>query len=662
MSPVRRVRFARGGCAAACLALLGCTEDRHSDNGRMLAGAAAPPTPMSADAGVNASDATMPVEQTVDGGRPPLDGGRTFGMRPDVTFGVRRSNAPRSSARILGWVLDVSGTAVRGAAANAGGAAVASDSGGFFAIDEVYGEREADVFVHAFGESSGHVRVPIRDGETSHAVVVLAPIESVPLAEVAEAVSTPEPDAGILARVGDFTLRADAESFATPWGAPAKGPGTLRYSTPVFVTGAAAAPGSLVALTERGERERLRASAWFEVRVAQVGMELELAKPARVEVRMLPSAFVGADGGSSAPAAQRLYWFDPEQGAFVPRGEIAESAGLAQGDIDRLGHWVVGRLDASGRTNCLRLRVQDDSGAPLPFAALHVTSGEYLESAALFADAEGSACWQGVPTGALMVRAFGASGAGLASVAAEVPIEASAGTATGQCGDDPETCAQPPAIVAAPLAQTCVRGDLSINVDATVQWRASGSAEEILGSGNLERPGPFCLVVPTAAVLNFSSSSAVCNTELPPSPATPGICGVSDCLDLGEIECCNVYDLCDGAGGDEDCDGAVDEGCVCGATTCTALYQQNGCCTSAQACGRRAAVSRECLPLEQPGRDEPTCPDETIALSSTETYFPTGCCRPDGQCGLTSGWGCIARAQASDIWPIESLAPIECTY
>jgi hypothetical protein len=373
------------------------------------------------------------------------------------------------------------------------------------------------------------------------------------------------------------------------------------------------------------------------------------------------AAPASADGTPSS-AVDRLYWFDDEQGAFVERGEIVESAGMAQGEIDRLGHWAVGRFDASERTRCQRLRVQDGSGAPLPFAALHVTSSEHFESAALFAGADGSACWEGAATTQLILRAFGASGAGLTSAVTGVTIDPEASATPGACGDDPDTCAQPPVIVAGPLTQTCVRGTVTTNTGGTVQWNATSEAEQASWGGTLEQPGPFCLVVPRSAELQFSSINAHCTAELSSAGDASGICGASDCLDLGTIECCNVYDLCAVPGTDEDCDGTVDEGCVCGAGTCTD-YRQDACCTSEQVCGARAVVSRECLQLDQLGRPEPTCPGETIAISGTETYYPTGCCRPDGQCGLTSGWGCIARAQASEIWPIETpLAPMACQY
>jgi hypothetical protein len=97
---------------------------------------------------------------------------------------------------------------------------------------------------------------------------------------------------------------------------------------------------------------------------------------------------------------------------------------------------------------------------------------------------------------------------------------------------------------------------------------------------------------------------------------------------------------------------------MCGTESCPALPAQSAmlgitqCCTTDTKCGLMTPLSASCLPLNQPGGIDPSCPAFMGAMTNYQ-----GCCTPAGKCGALAGGmlGCIPNA--------DLMAPDQaCTY
>ena len=222
-------------------------------------------------------------------------------------------------------------------------------------------------------------------------------------------------------------------------------------------------------LGAQGVRVPLQASVAFEVSFEQAGMQLELARPARFELTLWFIAGSPGDAGAEH-APERLYWFDPRQGAFVERGEVIIEERVARGAIDRGGWWAIGRPQADQGATCQRVRVQDESGAPLARAAIRLGSSAGFESVYLFTGDDGSVCWQAAGESTVAMLALGAAASGLAFV--QESFWSALAPTPGTCGDTPDTCAQPAPLVARSLPRACVRGAIASLLESSVLWGA----------------------------------------------------------------------------------------------------------------------------------------------------------------------------------------------
>jgi hypothetical protein len=96
---------------------------------------------------------------------------------------------------------------------------------------------------------------------------------------------------------------------------------------------------------------------------------------------------------------------------------------------------------------------------------------------------------------------------------------------------------------------------------------------------------------------------------------------------------------------------------MCGDKTCTVsdlatTFGIAPCCTTEGECGGLGGM---CLALGQEGEPDTACPSAT-----SSGYTLSGCCRPDGQCGVDFsgvGWGCVAREDISSYMTQD--APLE---
>ena len=663
------LRTSAGAFALRALALVllpsACGGDSHEPGPPTVdAGRTAPDKPIAA------RDAGPDIFHVPPGATPSRGGDAGPAQHNANGFGVMLPTGPRSSARIRGQVMTEGLQPLSNAGASAGGAVVAIAENGFFLLDEVYGDGDADVVVRAPGFTEGRVRVPIRDDQVSYVTVVLTALRRIAIADLASATSLelpknvvedaepPLPDATL----GPLTLALPANGLVTAWGAIGKGPGSMSAVAFDRRAQMAALPGGgMLGLQADGTRVRLRGRAVFELHVDQGGTHFELKQPASVTVPLwsdeMATPWVADDDDTAAADQDHLYWFDPAQALFVERGAINDdTASFAHGEIDRFGLWTVAR-PARG-LDCARGKVVDEDAAPVAFAAVHATEVVRFDGVSLFADEGGEFCTDTPAHGTLDVIALGGSAAHGVVRVKDARLNAVArapGVDTpAMCTGDDGACVDLGAFTAS-LNQRCVSGTVE-SPGGPVTWLADGSDS---ASGKIAANEPFCLEAPIGALLRFTSDHGDCSmsSELTVSPGQ-GLCGESECQDVGTLHCCSPTEACDDDY-DGDCDGMVDEGCSCGGVACSQSSQQI-CCTSADACGSRSTISGKCFAEGQPGRAEPSCPNEV----GDDQLSISGCCREDGRCGLQhQTFGCVAREEAGDVFVLTaSLAPLSCAF
>jgi hypothetical protein len=557
----------------------------------------------------------------------------------DLPLVIARPNEPLSTARVEVLVVSPDGPPVADVSISTGGPAVFTNVFGQASVTDVYGSDFANVYAFAAGSTLSHARIPIRAGATSYVVLAVALREVQRLEDMATG--------GTIA-TEEATATFEAASFELPWGGGAKGPGNVSLTVLAAPEEAAAVPSGMQARVS-GELVSLTGVLAFELSVAQGATELALVKEAAVELQW------AAHATTVDAAAQTLYFFDSEVGAFVARGSLELDSSLLRAKIDRAGHWLIGRSAAPVR--CARAAVQ--SGAePLARAGVLLTSPLGFSAARVEADDTGSGC-------ALMPEGTGY----LAQALGQLPdgrfATARGSIAAGASAACDETC-EASALAGEPISTGCVRGTVSIPwlfARETTLLESDSTGER---TRTLPANTGFCLDARVGAQLTIDPGAGTCTgggVITVSAPAVPGSSCVteSNCADVGTISCCMSLESC-GNGTDDDCDLAVDEGCICGAADCTATAALDRCCATADTCGQRSTITNECVGYE--GFGIPIgCPTANVPGLAGDTELVQGCCRTVGECGLMWGSvGCVAAADVPRVWGAETVLPsVECT-
>ncbi len=209
------------------------------------------------------------------------------------------------------------------------------------------------------------------------------------------------------------------------------------------------------------------------------------------------------------------------------------------------------------------------------------------------------------------------------------------------------------------------------NEPASVASAGQSANSSVGGSGQTPNAAPN--LTPTGGNSSAPANSTHQLAPFPPLPsAAPAVCTVG----MSEACTCN-----DGMPGSRVCVSPTGQfsacGCVslaepalyvpkpppvvhqCGNTTCAPYPEEDTevgakhCCTAEGACGSQSKFifGAACIRRgADPGLPSATCPGETPDFLDL-----TGCCRPDGQCGLSidqvNNWdaGCIERTQMASL-------------
>ena len=560
----------------------------------------------------------------------------------DLPLVIARPNEPLSTARLEVIVVDPTGVPLADVSVSTGGPATFTSQFGLASVRDVYGSDFTNVYAFGSGHTLSHARIPIHAGEASYVVLVVAPRDVLRLDDLA---------AGGVVETEEASATFDAASFELPWSGSAKGPGVIGMTVLTMADEAAAVPGGMQALVA-GQRVLVTGVLSFELSVAQGSTELALIEDATVELQWANYA------STVDAAAQTLYFFDAKAGAFVPRGSLEHSElepNRMLAKIDRTGHWLIG--SSAGPLRCARAVAQSSTAGPLARAGILFTRSFGFGAARVEADDVGSGCAVLAEDTSYRAQALGQLTDGT-FVSAAGPI--TPGTAAA-CD---ESC-EPNVLEGEPIAIGCVRATISVpwlNGDPVNSVESDAFGER---NRRLPTTGAFCIDGRVGAQLTLDSAE-MCTGGGVITVSAPNVPGSScatesDCVDVGTISCCLSAESCFN-GVDDDCDLAVDEGCLCGAADCTASAALDRCCATADTCGQRSTVTGECVAYE--GFAIPIgCPTANVPGLAGDTEIVQGCCRTVGECGLMWGSvGCVAAADVPRVWGAETtLASIECT-
>jgi len=275
-------------------------------------------------------------------------------------------------------------------------------------------------------------------------------------------------------------------------------------------------------------------------------------------------------------------------------------------------------------------------------------------------DAMGSACLLMPHAGSGEAHVLGRLGDALVWAHGATAVSAQPATCDASC--------EATVLEGLPFSLGCVRGTLEMpwRPTATTSIRAVG--HEVEWTTAIRTGEEFCVDARLGTELTLGRAPESCgdgSVVVTAPPVAGADCGApAGCTDLGTIMCCRETEFCDNAA-DDDCDGTVDEGCVCGAQEC-GVDERDRCCASSAAltlsCGERSALTGECVGIED--LSIPIgCPNVTVPIEGGDTETAVGCCRSVGQCGLMwRSFGCVAAEDVPRVWgPATTLPITACT-
>jgi hypothetical protein len=487
-----------------------------------------------------------------------------------------RSHLPSGTSLLL-EVLDGAGHPISLAAVSARNALFPTDSSGHLLLENLQPGRFL-ARVEAPGFTSASVALELQSGVHAGHRVKLLPLGT---AHVLQA------EAGGVIDTGSVRVTVYPGSVVDALGQPVTGPIDVTIVPLEPGTQMDSMPGPLEGTTPASD-ERIPLESFFmaEVSLWRNGAPLQLApgKTATLEF-VLPEAVASRlHDGDTLPA----WWFDLDAGHWRQEGLGTVQPSQTQPGrwtwSVQAGHFTWWNSDERMRTTCLDVQVVDNLGKPVPGTPVTVLGTDYWSSYTTVTGSTGHVCAPIKAGGTATVYA-GPSGAPRSP-----PRSVTGSTEPAACGGD--ACTAITLVVQEP---SCTPG----------AWREcpySGPAGVGVCRAGLQR----CDIV--------GSGWSACQGEVLPAPA----------------------ESCDTAF-DDDCDGAVNEACVCPVEPGRSCYTGpagtlgvgrcmagvTGCGpTGAPAClGQQLPVREDCSTPEDDDCDGSTaCPDrqDVLSLGGTE--------------------------------------------
>ncbi len=367
-------RAARAMLMAMLIGAWGCGESLPEDHD----GAAAPPDASAPDLGDGldahpASDADLDaagVDSDAGPHRDP-DAGEARDLGPDV--------APALHPTLAVSVVDRAGFPIDGARITVGDASLLTDAVGRARTTVAPGVHVVQVAAAGFAGAAEAVRIE-RDGDLLLTLLDLAPPVSF------------DPGAGVDTEVDGVRVEVPPGVVVDADGRPVEGPVGLTVTAVDPTAEGAIVPGPQRGEPEDGEPVELSSVFMAEVSLWRAGERLRVAEGETIRLSFpVPKAWTGAlSPGDTVPA----WWFDEARAVWREegRGTVVEGeAGLVwQVDVGHLTWW---NCDVPRETTrCLRARVVDESGDPVPGSTIIFRAPEEGYRRLLFAGDDGTAC------------------------------------------------------------------------------------------------------------------------------------------------------------------------------------------------------------------------------------------------------------------------------
>ncbi|MFW5739037.1 MAG: carboxypeptidase-like regulatory domain-containing protein [Myxococcota bacterium] len=281
---------------------------------------------------------------------------------------------------IMGQAVSTSGSGIDGVIVRGGGAQATTGAEGKFQLDAAAGDDVVVTF-EKDGYMRGIKRVDVQDG-TPTALVVTLMAEAAPVDLDAEAGGTAAGERGAW-------ISAPPSAFVDGSGTPVAGTVQVHLTPldPAVTAELDAYPGDLSARQSDGAPAQLETYGVLDITVRQDGEELQIDSGKSIDIRIpAPSS-----GVSSPPATVALWSFDDDAGVWVEEGEATYNADEHTYDstIEHLSPW---NADVVQDSTCVRGKVIDSYGNPIPGAQLQGRGVDYLGWSSATAGNDGEFC------------------------------------------------------------------------------------------------------------------------------------------------------------------------------------------------------------------------------------------------------------------------------
>ena len=289
------------------------------------------------------------------------------------------SGVPAETA-VMGRVLDTDGSGLAEVTVQGGDAETVSDTDGSFQLDAQAGSDVVVTFSRT-GYVRGARRVDVLDGTPTALQVTLA-AEAAAITLDADAGGTVTGDRGA-------ALNAPPGAFVDASGSAVSGEVQVHLTPfdPAVDAELAAYPGELRAQTADGSLSELETFGVLDVTVRQADEDLQIAEDQTIEIQIpAPSS-----GVATPPETVGLWSFDDAAAVWVEEGtaSYSDTDNTYVGTISHLSPW---NADAPVDATCIRGRVVDQNGDPVPGAFIQARGIDYLGTTSATADSSGEFC------------------------------------------------------------------------------------------------------------------------------------------------------------------------------------------------------------------------------------------------------------------------------
>ncbi|MEO1271846.1 MAG: carboxypeptidase regulatory-like domain-containing protein, partial [Myxococcota bacterium] len=281
------------------------------------------------------------------------------------------------SPGVFGQVVDTTGVPIEGALVSAGVAMATTDNQGRYAIDSL---SPGAIMLRA--EADGYLSYSASRllGASPSALRIVLLREASPLPLDAGA-------GGVVTGIRGARVELPPGALVDPQGASVSGQVEV-FLTPIDASDPEeqqAAPGALQAVDGQEQPQKLESFGMMDIAIRQEGRSLELAPGQSMDIQ-IPAV---AQMEEEPPETMPLWSFDEDTAVWRQEGDMTWDAASDtwSANITRMASWNADRVQ---ETTCIRgLVIDEDTGEPLPGAAVLGFGVDYQSSDATWTDAQG---------------------------------------------------------------------------------------------------------------------------------------------------------------------------------------------------------------------------------------------------------------------------------